>query len=265
MAVFVAASDESAGKDRKSPYVLAGLVASETDWAERFAPEWQKLVLDGPPNIPYMHMVDMKSPLWRQEHGLSEEDADFRINNAVASIATSDFMFSVGLTVSGAAVVDAFEGIIVKSKGRRESKFQPDFLCFLGYAMLTLDHMTKQPQCEKVDFVVENNGKTSDYLNKFHSTLEECLVALDRPDMARLVGKFLIVSKERIPVQASDVLCWHTARARNRSSMHFFDILRYRQISRMKGDLQHIGEGTVKELSALLRGEAAVPVTAPLS
>ncbi len=156
MAVFTAASDESAGKDRHDKFVFAGLIANEEDWSKIFAPAWHGLVLKGPPEIEYLHMTDIRSRKWREEQFLTEQDADERVDRAVKAIAAADFIFSIGLTVSGADICDAFANVKVKSPNRASSVFAPDYLCFLGYAMVSLDYVAREhPECEKLDFAVE--------------------------------------------------------------------------------------------------------------
>lgn len=254
MAVFVAASDESAGKDRRDQFTFAGWIANERDWSEIFSPAWQGLVLDGPPKIPYLHMTDLRSRQWRENQGLSVEDADRRIDEAVAVIEAADFIFPIGLRVSGADMYDSFATIKVMSAKRKRAAFEPDFLCFLGYAMMALDYVSKQhPDCEKLDFIVEQNGKITDYIKDFHTGLSGVFAELARPDLARLVGDLLPVGKDRIPAQAADVLCWHTARSRNPSAMDYADYRRYETLSRKMGLLETLSRDTVQELANRLR------------
>jgi hypothetical protein len=49
-----------------------------------FSPD--RTVLDGPPPIPYLHMTDMRSRKFRDEHGLSRYDADSRLDEAIKVI-----------------------------------------------------------------------------------------------------------------------------------------------------------------------------------
>jgi hypothetical protein len=253
MAVFISASDESAGRDRQDQFVLAGFIASERDWSEIFCPAWQGLVLDGPPAIPYLHMTDIRSPKWRTQHGLADQDASSRVDRAVNAIGVADFLIPLGLKVSGADIREAFAGAKVRpaSGQRKTSAFEPDYLCFLGYAMLALFYVANEhPECEKLDFLVERNGKITDYIRDFHDSLGENFTALGRPDLARLVGELLPVGKDRIPVQAADVLCWHTAR--NRSAMDDNDYRRYEKLARKNGRLESFNAQSVNELANIL-------------
>lgn len=258
MAVFVAASDESAGKDRDDQFVLSGLIARERDWSDIFAPAWQRLVLDGPPQIPYLHMVDMRSKRWREEQGLSEDDANKRTDAAVEIVARAEFLFPIGLHVSGAEIGRAFSSVQIRRSQNKSTGFAPDYLCFLGYSMLALEYVSLvHKDCDKLDFMVEKNGKITDYIRGFHSTLKRSFTQLGRPELARLVGDLIPVGKDRLPVQAADLLCWHTARSRNPSSMSYDDLKRYTSLSQKQGSLAELEQETINELAATLLGKDA--------
>jgi len=254
MAVFVSASDESAGKNRQDQFIFAGLIASERDWAEIFSPAWQRLVLDGPPSIPYLHMTEMRRKSWREEQGLLVEEAERRIDEAIAVIEAAKFLFPIGVKVSGADMCEQFMPFRIKSPKRKGVVFEPDFLAFLGYAMMALDFVSKENKdCEKLDFWVEQNGKITDYIKDFHADLNRAFTELGRPDLAKLVGELLPVGKERMPVQAADVLCWHTARAQNPGKMDQPSYRRYERLSRKNGWLETLNRDTVQQLADSLR------------
>ncbi|MEO8736876.1 MAG: hypothetical protein ABI380_10080 [Edaphobacter sp.] len=257
MAVFVSASDESAGKNRRDQFLFAGWIASERDWSEIFAPAWQRLVLDGPPQIPCLHMTDLRSRQWRDDWGLSVEDADHRIDESIAVLSKANFIYPIGVTVSGEDICDKLATAKVKSRTGGSGNFEPDYLCFLGYAMMALNYVAEEhPECEKLDFIVEQNGKITDYIRDFHSGLSTLLKGTGRPDLSELVGELIPAGKERIPVQAADVLCWHTARAKQRSSMDANDIRRYELLSRKPGRKESITTDLVELLAdSLLRPE----------
>src|SRR4051812_36503956 len=81
MEVFIAASDETADRERVGNMYYSGYVASVDDWTTFFTPAWQERVLDGPPSIPYLHMTDVRSAKWRATHGkgITVPDADRRV------------------------------------------------------------------------------------------------------------------------------------------------------------------------------------------
>jgi hypothetical protein len=253
MAVFVSASDESAGSNQLDQFLMAGWVANEWDWSNIFTPAWQRLVLDGPPKIPYLHMTDIRSRTWREENGLSVEDADHRVDESIAILGAANFIYPIGVTVDGEDICKNLSSAKVTSPVRGSRKFEPDFLCFLGYAQMALISVARDhPECEKLDFVVERKKGTTEYIQDFHSAIGFFLKQLGRADLSELVGELIPSGKERIPVQAADVLCWHTARAKNRASMDTKDIRRYEVLSVKNGWKHHIDSGLVELLAQSL-------------
>ena len=87
MAVFIAASDETSGGNAFSVYHYSGWVMSEADWSQYFTPAWNERVLAGPPEIPYLHVTDMRSKAWRGKWGITETMADERMDEAALVIA----------------------------------------------------------------------------------------------------------------------------------------------------------------------------------
>ena len=97
MAIFVASSDESAGKNQRDTFFFGGFVGPEDDWFRFFAPAWQERVLDGPPAIPYLHMTEIRSAQWRDKYGISRLQADDRVDEAFTLIDTMPTLYPVGL------------------------------------------------------------------------------------------------------------------------------------------------------------------------
>jgi hypothetical protein len=215
MAVFVSASDESSGKNQRDNFLLAGWVAPEQDWSQFFAPAWQERVLDGPPAIPYLHMTEIRSPAWRAKYGLSDLQASDRIDEAFKLIDTMQTLFPVGVPVDAGHMRDTFaETKVVASTGGNRP-FEPDYICFLAYAWVSLNYLKLfHPGADKLDFIVERNGPITRYIHEFHSHLAEALTALGSPELADLVGELIPGDKTRAPLQAADVLCWYSARSR---------------------------------------------------
>ena len=213
MAVFVSASDETAGKDQRGFFYRAGFVAPENDWSEYFSPAWQDRVLLGPPEIPYLHMTEIRSRAWREEHGLSRLQAEDRVDGAFAVIDAMGSLFPISTRVDAGFLKDSFSKfkVIMSTGGAKD--FNPDYLCFLGYAWIVLDYVEKKhPHAEKVDFVVERNGEITKHIAEFHASLEHSLDMIKRPSLKRLIGELIPGGKDRVPLQAADVLCWHDAR-----------------------------------------------------
>jgi hypothetical protein len=252
MAVFVAASDESSGKTKRDPYYFAGWVAPEEDWSRFFAPAWQERVLDGPPKIPYLHMTEMRSAQWRSQWHLSKLQAEDRIDEAFRLIDTMATLYPVGITVDAGQFRDKFSKTrVVKPGNRVGANFDPDYICFLGYAFVVLQYVAhNHPEAKKVDFVIERNGQITQYIKEFHSQLPQCLQALNEPALSRLVGELIPGGKDRVPLQAADVLCWHTARPRK--LMDSSDVRRYAKLAHRKGIFAELTDEQISQIEKAL-------------
>jgi hypothetical protein len=113
--------------------------------------------------------------------------------------------------------------------------FEPDYICFIAYAMGVLLYLRKyHPETEKVDFIVETNGPVTDHIREFHFQLECALDAIGKASLAPLVGTLISGGKERVSLQAADVLCWNSARRQARM-LDAVDAGRYSKIAIRRG------------------------------
>src|SRR5205823_1745803 len=151
---------------------------------------------------------------WRVRYGLSRAEADDRLDEAVAVIDAMGGLYPIGIQLDAGHVREQFASSrVVSSKGGAR-KFEPDFICFLGYAYMVLSYVdATHPEGEKVNFLIEQNGPITQYIGQFHSELARALEALGSASLSRLVGELVPREKGCIPLQAADVLLWHTARS----------------------------------------------------
>src|SRR6202521_1009060 len=251
MAVFVSGSDESAGKTQRDTFLYAGWVGPEEDWSRFFAPAWQERVLDGPPAIPYLHMTEIRSAQWRAEYGISKLQADDRIDEALAVIDTMPTLYPVGLHVNAGHVRDKFAMSRVVASTGAKHPFDPDYICFLGYAFFVLQYVASHYlEAEMVDFIIERKRHVTKYIQEFHSQLALCLMALGEPSLSNLVGDLIPAGKERVPLQAADVLCWHSCRPVE--AMDQADIRRYAKLARRKGTQMELSDTDIDKMDAAL-------------
>ncbi len=216
MAVFIAASDETSGGHSRSVCHYSGWIAPEPDWSLYFTPAWQERVLDGPPKIPYLHMTEMRSRAWREKYFLTSDDAEERLDEAARVIYEMGSLRMVDINIDGAVFKPLYHSHKMATSSGAAKKFLPDFLSFVAYAFGVLSTVHHgYPDAEKVDFMVENNSTVTENIRQFHNNLPDALIKVGRPQLAPLVGGFMPVSKERIPVPAADYLCWHTRRAKS--------------------------------------------------
>jgi hypothetical protein len=219
---------------QRDQFFFGGWVAPEEDWSRFFAPAWQERVLDLFPPIPYLHMTDIRRSEWRSEFGLSRLQADDRIDEACRLIDTMATLYPTGVHVNAGMLRDKFKNVRVSVPKRKPVPMEPDYLCFLAYAMHIIEYIhEKYPEAEKVDFVVERKMNITRYVQEFHSGLAACFDWMGEPSLSSLVGDLLQGGKECVPLQAADLLCWHSARPLE--TMDDMDRRRYAQLARREG------------------------------
>lgn len=251
MTRFMCGLDESYGRNNRQKFFMGGFVAPETEWSASFTPAWEMRVLSGPPRIPYLHMTDIRSRKWREKFGLSKIDADDRVDAAIDIISKGRNLSPIGIDIDGGEARDRFSGMRVVHPTGGNAPLDPDYICFLGYSYLVLSLIAHTyGDAEKVDFIIETNGRATKYIQAFHSGLSNCLSALGLSDLARLVGELIPSGKEHALLQAADLLCWHTARPKE--NMDELDIRRYSKLGRKTGMRAEMNGDFLVELAAAL-------------
>lgn len=230
MSVFLAASDETEGA---AIFHHAGYVAPVSCWTDVFCPAWQREVLAGPPQLDEFHMTELRSPSWREQHGITEDDAQARIDAAVDLISRTMGLFAVRSSIVAEHFEDYASGLRFRLNDPRRgpAQFLIDYPSFQGYAYLVLMVCSLNPKTEKVDFVIEKKREVFPAMHDFHEGLSHAFEYIGLPRVAKAVGELIPGDKKRIPLQAADLLCWHTQRlvssARN-PSISFSDVDRQR-------------------------------------
>jgi hypothetical protein len=254
MAVFISASDENTATDKRE-FSFGGFIAPEEDWSRYFAPAWQERVLNGPPPIPYLHMTEIRSRKFRDQHGLSRDDADSRLDEAVRVIEQLGSLRAVLIDINA----EHFRGEMsdtkfIASTGGIKDYHHPDYFCFQAYVFAVLMYVEKwHPDTEKVNFIVERNGEITKHIQSFHSNMAIVLQQRGKGSLARRVGELIPDGKDRIPLQAADVLCWHMGRARNPDTMDNNDIRRHNSLAGINGMRVPLEESVVSAIKAAYR------------
>jgi len=265
MAVFTSFSDESAGKTKSDKFLFAGWIGPLADWQDFFAPAWDERVLAGPPRIEYLHMTDIRSPLWRESNGITEQDANNRINGACTILDQFINLHPLRVVIRGDFFHNEFSDIRVTNPKRKQfnsSKYEPDYLAFFAYAWAALKYLSiEYPEVEKLDFVVEQKTTVSEHIKNFHAELPIALEALGSPELARLVGSITFGDKFRSPLQAADVLAWHCARREKPKTMSRDDIKRYICMTNHRGRRIVLSKAILHKLRNAFNPIS--PVTAP--
>jgi hypothetical protein len=125
---------------------------------------------------------------------------------------------------------------------------------------MSLNYVYQQhPECEKLDFIVERKTGVTKYIQEFHSTLHGVLAALGLPHLSKLVGKLVSAGKECVPLQAADLLCWHTARCNQPNMMDSDDIRRCKVIAHLNGHKASLDSETISQLASVLLSPERAP------
>jgi hypothetical protein len=215
MAVFLSASDESDGGHHRSTFWHGGWLMPETDWYTYFAPAWQEWVLDSEPKIPYLHMTEIRDPAWRKEQGITWQQAQDKMDMAAILINQMGSLCPVTVSANAGVFLDAHgkKKVMQNAGEKKPARFLIDHYCFNAYLLMVLSYVhSKYPEAEKVDFQVERKEGVYEKLKQFYDGFAESLKYVGHPELIKYMGELTAVGKERPPVQAADMLCWHVSR-----------------------------------------------------
>jgi hypothetical protein len=209
LAVFVAYSDETEVFGPEDNFLMGGFVSNETDWPW-VAKAWQERVLDGTPNIPYLHMREIKNEKWRNEHRITLRESEIRISEAAEVVGAFG---NIAAIVSSVRRSDFNAVFNRKNRKKRHIPIglnEPDYLCFVAYAAFMLGQVhRKWPEATKVNFVVSLKHGVSNHIKEFKEAMRD---QLDE-DLRNLLGDVFPASMDTmLPLQAADVLMWHIQR-----------------------------------------------------
>jgi hypothetical protein len=244
MAVFVCAADESSDQNPRQNFFYGGFAAPLTVWEGVFADAWNERVLNGPPQIPFLHTTSILSPAWRAKYGLTERDASVRLDEAARIIRITGALIPVMVYVDQGDFDAILRQPFLPRGRKRPVSLDPDYICFICFVLTQLMWINdREDDVERVDFWVEENGQITRFLHQFHAGSRDAVLDTGSPHLAPLVGEFNQVGKDRIPVQAADVLAWH---ARN-AERNTLDRDGWRRYSRMVDWGQRYGyKGPIK-------------------
>jgi len=209
VAVYTAYSDEAGIGDPTGEFLVGGYLATEAVWNDvRIA--WQERVLDGPPPIPELHMTDIRSWRWREEKGISYNDAENRVAEAVRVIFSTGSMDAVASVIKRSLLHEVFPKQTDPKKKRIANLDTPDYICYMAYILIMLLRARKlHPDATKVNFVFAEKEETKKGMKLVVEGTRRFLAA-QIPDVSELFGEFMSeVPGKAIPLQTADLICWH--------------------------------------------------------
>jgi hypothetical protein len=209
VAIFVSFSDESGVADPTGEFLVSGYVADEKNWPY-VAAAWQERVLDGPPKIPYFHMKEIRRPEWRAEHGITYNQAEDRISEAVRVLYSTGSMSAVASVIKRQDIQELFHARYKRKKNVPTGLDEPDYFCFVAYASFMLAEVYRRyPEAERVNFIVSKKHIVTQRLQEFYEVMKKYFQQ-NHPELFPLFGDLLPGDMEiQLPLQAADVLCWH--------------------------------------------------------
>jgi Protein of unknown function (DUF3800) len=212
VAVFVAYSDESGVADPAGEFLVSGYVANELEWPW-IASAWQDRVLNGSPQLPYLHMREIRNEEWRNQHGISFNESENRISEAVRVLYSMGAMSAIASVIKREDLREVIHSKFKRKKNIPVGLDEPDYFCFLAYASFMLAEVYKRhPHAKKVNFIVSKKNKVTEHYQGFVETMKRYF-GERQPELSALVGDLIPASMENVlPLQAADVLCWHLQR-----------------------------------------------------
>ena len=205
-------------------------------------------------------MTEIRDWKFRKKYGLSRQEADDRVDQAVAIIVAMSQRRDLragGIDVNSLHFRQEMKKIRFRSKSGGVKKYHPDYGCFNAYAYALLLYIEQwHPDAERVEFIVERNGEITKHIQEFHSHLSRYLTIKNKPHLAKMVGELLPVGKDNSLAQAADVLCWHMGRARRPETMSDDDMGRYNLLADIEGFRVPLDESLVSDLRNAFEGGA---------
>jgi hypothetical protein len=107
MAIYTAYSDEAGVADPSGEFLVCGYLGSEATW-DYVRQAWQERVLDGPPRIAELHMTDIRSGYWRAKIGMSFNDSENRVAEAVRVIHSTGALDAVASVIKRSVLYEVF-------------------------------------------------------------------------------------------------------------------------------------------------------------
>lgn len=231
MATFICAVDESLDQNPIGRFFFGGFSAPESDWNDYFIPAWQERVLNGPPRMDSFHATEWHSSRARRKLGLTWLDAQQRLDEASRVIESLGSLVPVVFSLDAVKFQDLLGQRWFQLTPKSRDRLRPDYICYQWMAYSQLHCLAERfgEAVEKVNFMVEKNGKTTRRMACFHDDLSNGLRSLGQERLIPLIGSFVPVDKSYIPTQAADYLTWLN-RKRSSGGVDGVDLRRFERM-----------------------------------
>jgi hypothetical protein len=141
-----------------------------------------------------------------------------------------------------------------KGPKSRKKRFKNDHLCWFGYMHTVLETVHRLYKgVDRVDFVIERKNGIFSEIKRLY---DEFRLAFDEsaPHLSPLMGEVIPGGKDRVPLQAADVLCWYSQRAAVKS-LEGLDVGRWAALAERPGEWHNWTRNEVVELSEAWKGK----------
>ena len=219
--VFQAVSDESGHGSGTGLFHYGGFVAPVLEWTDKVTPAWEAKVLNPSPQIPYMHMTEIRSREWRRTrgNGITEYQADCRIDAAVEIVAGNPSLKVAIASLDAGKFRELFKGSRIRrlpDKQPGSHPMMPDHLGFLGFVRSALQYVKNHyPDASKVDFLYERSSASAGF-ETYIENMDDHLSVIGGGNLVPLLGEFIPGGKERVPLQVVDLALWHLRRGKEK-------------------------------------------------
>jgi hypothetical protein len=199
-------------------------------------------------------MTEIRSKAWREKMGLSREEAELRVNAAVNLICkmNAKWAFQICSTTRTEYLSEVGPLHFRAGPKSRRTIFRDDHLCWFGYMHTVLETVSRLYKgVDRVDFVVERKNGIFSQIKRLH---DDFRLAFDEsaPHLSPLMGEVIPGSKDRVPLQAADVLCWYSQRA-VAGSLEGLDVGRWDALRWRPGEWREWKRDEVRELAEIWR------------
>jgi hypothetical protein len=249
MAVYVAYSDEAGIGDARGEFLVGGFIARKSLWPE-INRAWRERVLNGPPKIPYLHMTEIRNPAWRETHGVSYNESECRIAEAVWVLRSTGAMDAVASIIRRDNLQDSIHKLYKRKKAIPRGLDEPDYACYMAYINIVLLRAHKlHPDATRVDFVVSEKETVTKGLRDVYTVVKYWLQQY-KPELAPLLGSLRSASMKRLlPLQAADVICWYLQRYYSKQFTRIDENRMWYLLKERDGDLHDWSSDALEEVA----------------
>jgi hypothetical protein len=155
-------------------------------------------------------MKEIRRPEWREQYGLSSNDAEERISEAIRVLGSMGAMSAIASVIKRQDLQELFHSGFKRRRDIPVGIDEPDYFSFVAYVSFMLAEAYRNyREVDRVNFIVSKKQNITKNLNEFYETIKSYFKQY-HPELFPLFGDLIPGDMElQLPLQAADVLCWH--------------------------------------------------------